>query len=220
MEKEKEKLSLREIIIAGIKKFLVGIIAAMLTSCVLWSFPEFRNWLNDNNINGIIKPKPSAMSDEDFIKLCMSDNARSVEEAIMNGANVNAKADGGSTALTWAAFNGHTDIVKILIKHGADVNAKNNYGDTALMDAAVTANTETAELLLKHGADVNAKTNYGYTALMRAVLSRHTETVELLLKHGADVNAKTNDGNTALMLATKEGYTETANLLRRYGAKE
>ena len=32
----------------------------------------------------------------------------------------------GDTALMWAASNGHTDTVRLLLEHGADVNLVNN----------------------------------------------------------------------------------------------
>ena len=35
----------------------------------------------------------------------------------------------GVTSLMWAAFQGHTDIVKILLENGADVNLQNKYGE-------------------------------------------------------------------------------------------
>ena len=34
----------------------------------------------------------------------------------------------GDTSLKWAAFRGHTDIVKTLLENGADVNLQNKYG--------------------------------------------------------------------------------------------
>ena len=34
----------------------------------------------------------------------------------------------GETSLMQAAENGHTDIVKILLKHGADVNIRDDIG--------------------------------------------------------------------------------------------
>ena len=138
------------------------------------------------------KNKLPPMSDKDFLKLCDSGDAKKIEEAIMNGANVNAKYSEG---------------------YGLGYIP----GYTALMLAARNGDTRTAELLLKNGADVNAKDSTSRTALMRAAYYGYKETAEALLKHGADVNAKDNIGMTALMLI---GNTETAKLLRRYGAKE
>ncbi|MBQ7170379.1 MAG: ankyrin repeat domain-containing protein [Synergistaceae bacterium] len=122
-------------------------------------------------------PKRPAISDNDFVELCGSGNVQKVKEAIMNGANVNAKIDYGDTAF--------------------------NYGVTGLMSAAMKGDTETAELLLKHGADVN-KDGYDMTALMHATFYGHTEIAELLLKYGANINAKDWEGNTALMYAIRE----------------
>ena len=89
------------------------------------------------------KQRP-AMSDKDFVNLCEFGNARKVEEAIMNGANVNAR-----DSYTW----------------------NRNDSRTALMQAACTGQTETAEVLLKHGAYVyvNARSNHWKTALMLTV---------------------------------------------------
>ena len=32
------------------------------------------------------------------------------------------------TSLHWAAYNGHTDVIKILLAHGANVNTRDRYG--------------------------------------------------------------------------------------------
>src|SRR5262249_16163858 len=65
------------------------------------------------------------------------------------------------TGLSQAAFWGHTEIARMLIKRGANVNAKDARGVTPLHDAACTGHVELARLFLKHGADVNAKDRDG-----------------------------------------------------------
>ena len=125
------------------------------------------------------------MTDDDFLKACGLCNVSQVEEAIINGANVNAKDKSGFTALIWAAKEGHIKIVELLLKHNADVNIKDKYGRTALFWASARGYTETTELLLKHRADVNAKNKQGETALTWAIKKGHTETVNLLRSYGA-----------------------------------
>ena len=72
------------------------------------------------------------------------------EVLIEAGADVNAKATNGSTALIIAAGGGHTETVKALLDAGADVNAKDYSGFTAL--SWVGDQTEIAEILRQAGA--------------------------------------------------------------------
>ena len=52
---------------------------------------------------------------------------------IDKGAEVNARAKDGETALVYAAVMGHEDVVKLLLEKGANPNIKNKEGTTALM---------------------------------------------------------------------------------------
>jgi hypothetical protein len=59
-------------------------------------------------------------------------NIGKVKLALQNGADVNAKGEGGYTALHAAAENGHMEIVAILLELGADPHAKMTTGQTPL----------------------------------------------------------------------------------------
>ncbi|HYL75203.1 MAG TPA: ankyrin repeat domain-containing protein [Bryobacteraceae bacterium] len=56
----------------------------------------------------------------------------SVIALLDNGADVNARGDGGSNPLLMAAGYGYTDIVNILLDRGADAHAQLQNGDNAL----------------------------------------------------------------------------------------
>ncbi len=56
----------------------------------------------------------------------------SVVALLDNGADVNARGDGGSDPLLMAAGYGYTDIVNILLDRGADAHAQLQNGDNAL----------------------------------------------------------------------------------------
>ncbi|KAJ3075666.1 hypothetical protein HDU99_001493, partial [Rhizoclosmatium hyalinum] len=141
------------------------------------------------------------------------------------GADVNAMESNGSTPLIYAAQNGHTETVDLLLSKGAHINATESDGSSSLMKASRKGYAKTVKLLLSKGADVNARNkvvwklqlfygvSHGWTALMYAAESGHTDIVITLLSEGADVNAQKSYGWTSLMLASKNGHTKTVEVL-------
>jgi ankyrin repeat protein len=116
---------------------------------------------------------------------------------INNGADVNAKDNGGVTALMYAS--GSLEVAEYLIANGADVNEKSNSGGTALMEASFRGNTALVKLLVANGADVNAHRNNGTTALSSAAEGwkqhqflvffkepDHKHVIDHLIKNGAE----------------------------------
>jgi ankyrin repeat protein len=77
-----------------------------------------------------------------------------VDLFIKYGANVNAKNDGGETALHYAAKYCHK-IVKQLLANNADPNIRSNNGCTPLYWAATGEAKESVETLVKAGASVD-----------------------------------------------------------------
>jgi len=123
------------------------------------------------------------------------------------GADVNAKADSGWTALMGAAWKGHLGVVKLLLEKGAKVDeGKDDL--TAIGAAAGGGHLEVVKLLLEKGADVNARDKDGSTALMSAAGYGHLALLEVLLEKGVDVNARDKDGSTALMEAAAKYYRQ------------
>ena len=60
----------------------------------------------------------------------------SVNELIMEGADVDARQPDGTTALMLASQNGHSEVVNSLLANGADVNLETGGGTTALLVAS------------------------------------------------------------------------------------
>jgi hypothetical protein len=57
-----------------------------------------------------------------------SGDANAVKAALLSGANVNERNNGGQTALILAVIFGHTNLVRLLVNAGADPRLRDNLG--------------------------------------------------------------------------------------------
>ena len=113
-----------------------------------------------------------------------------------------------------AAFNGHTEILELLIEFGARVAARDASGRTALIYCASGPHPETVRALLDHGADPNSRDGgEHWTPLMFAAAEGQIEVVRTLLSHEADFMATDDDGETAFDFARNNGHAEVVRLL-------
>jgi len=132
--------------------------------------------------------------------------------------DVNAYDRMGMTALTWASFRGHDEVVKVLLERG-DINPEQpdtRYGQTPLSWAASDGHEGVVKILLER-SDVNpdqADTESGRTPLSWAAESGHEGVVKMLLERG-DVRTATpdNQNQTPLSLARSKGYDGIVRIL-------
>jgi ankyrin repeat protein len=151
------------------------------------------------------------------------------------GADIDAVAGDGKTALALAIFNGNYDVATFLVDGKADVNKADAQRFTPLFWAVDRRNMETApnfpwmvtadplpliRQLLEAGANPNALVNNTprarmregsprivfATALMRAAFAADLELVKLLLAHGADPSIISRDGETMVSAAAGLGF--------------
>jgi serine/threonine protein kinase len=156
--------------------------------------------------------------EDSLIEAARKGRRQTVAQRLARGANPNDSRM-STTALMFAAKDGHAGIVNDLLNAGAKLDARDNDGDTALMYAAIDNRVDVVSVLLKAGADVNAKNNKGDTPLLAASLRGRTETVKLLLAAGADASVKNQKGQSASVLAEEEGHAEIVQLLKSAGAE-
>ncbi|MCI4407481.1 MAG: ankyrin repeat domain-containing protein [Thermofilum sp.] len=152
---------------------------------------------------------------------------------------VNATPSYGSTPLHYAAYNGHTDFVKLLLENGADPSIKDNSGKTAadlarerghieianmienvkeLFEALKKGDTSKAEKLLANLRVPNARDRNGVSLLHWATFIGHAGIARSLIEKGADVNIKDRRGKTPLHYSAKIGDTIIAKLFLEKGA--
>jgi uncharacterized protein len=123
-----------------------------------------------------------------------------VRALLARGADVNAaETFQNTTALMWAANEGHIDVVDVLIEAGAAINRQAHV--TALND--------------RHNAD---HPTGGFTALMWAARNGNEALVRRLVARGADLNLKNGDAASAAMIAMYNDRFDLANTLIELGS--
>ncbi|MDR2451345.1 MAG: ankyrin repeat domain-containing protein [Candidatus Accumulibacter sp.] len=90
----------------------------------------------------------------------------------------------GWPPLVYAACNGHTEIVDMLISKGAEINAKTENGSTALFFASRFGHLETVRALLRHRADPTLVNDHDESALDWAMKTGNTDIADILRKAG------------------------------------
>jgi uncharacterized protein len=123
----------------------------------------------------------------------------------------------GFTALHLAAFFGHAEIARILIRNAADVSAtsKNAMKVTPLHSAAAAHNREIVRLLLENEAPADVRQEGGWTPLHEAAQNGDVEMTRDLLQYRADPQARSNDGKTPADMAAAKGHEKILKLLSK-----
>lgn len=127
----------------------------------------------------------------------------------------------GETALHFASQNGHTKIVKKLLKAGADPNVRDNLGHTPLCLAALKGKYTVGRILLKNGASYTLRPATGTYPLISASISGSLLLVKELVFAGADVNSipAYRGSRSALQEAAAHGHKNIIAFLLKHGAQ-
>jgi len=144
-----------------------------------------------------------------IVQFARDSNIGAVRRLIKNFCDINAQDPTGKTALMVAAYQGHTELVKVLLEAKAKLDLKDIAGITALVFAAYQGHTKIVDWLLKKGADPHLKSTQGGTALMIAAQEGHAKVVEVLLKK--ETNPSTL--NQALAIAKQHARDPVAKLI-------
>ena len=138
---------------------------------------------------------------------------------LARGADVNAvEAFQQTTALMWAAAEGHTDVVDLLLESGADPNRQGHItslttrhnadhptgGFTALMFAARNGDETMVRRLLARGANINAKNGDDASAAMVAIYNDRFDVAATLIELGSDVK----DGSLYVAAEMRDATTD------------
>ncbi len=153
-----------------------------------------------------------------FFKAVRENDLPGVKRALEKGADVNARTDGGRTALILVAGNERaTGLMSFLLEHGAQVNAVDASGQSALDSLRGYAEHRNKRLLEAKGASPDARRLN--EALREGVEKQEAEVVATLLKKKADPNhVGEYKSRSVLMVAAEKGNPEIVNYLLASGA--
>ncbi len=181
-----------------------------------------------------------------FIDFVQRGDQKSVARAIEhNPALVNARNEGGVSAVLLALYYGHPRLAKYLSSlRELDVFEAAALGNTARLEELLAKDPEAAnafsadgyhplglaaffgqfhaaQTLINSGAQVNfaSRNPMQVTALHSASARKHTRVARLLLENGADVNARQAGGFTPLHAAVQNKQEDMLRLLLESGAE-
>ncbi|GMV93853.1 MAG: hypothetical protein AMXMBFR82_36310 [Candidatus Hydrogenedentota bacterium] len=168
-----------------------------------------------------------------------------VEMLIASGADHDATACGGQTAVSLAAsgrnadlfeylvdqgcpigpalngaiFTRRVDVVKRLIELGANVNEQDKqFGYTPLATATEVGDAKIVKMLIDAGADLKATDFIGQTPLCTAAMNGQTAVMKVLLDAGSDIRHRNAEGETILTMATWMDQAKAVEFLLERGA--
>ena len=158
-------------------------------------------------------------ADTPLIEAVRAGDTAAVRALLDRGADVDARAADGATALHWAAYADDLAITGLLLDAGADVAARNRAGVTPLSLAAAGADAALVARLIEAGADPDERLAGGETPLMMAARTGRVDVLAVLLDRGAAVDAtEERRGTTALMWAAANEHPDAVRLIVERGA--
>jgi len=119
--------------------------------------------------------------DVDIVR-ALAENFPSCQSALLEFVH----PDTGNTGLHMASANGHTNIVKLLVKQHGHSFTKNSSGNTPLHWAAANGHAPVVEFWTSQSiveVDVLEKNNFGRSALTEGFSSEKDDVVKSLLEH-------------------------------------
>ncbi|CAM9523436.1 unnamed protein product [Scytosiphon promiscuus] len=122
----------------------------------------------------------------------------------------------GWTALMYAARDGHSRVVQLLLNEGASVSAAG--ATDVLLISSYFGHLPVTKMLMKAGAEIEAATSAGQTSLSVAAQGGHSDVMRELIAGGANVDTRRKNGATPLFLSAYCGGVEAVGHLLSGGA--
>lgn len=160
---------------------------------------------------------------EELVKAAANGDASKVDEILSRSdADVGiSNANGmfaGHTALQAASQNGHSDVIKVLMKYEVNFEIEDKDGDRAIHHAAFGDEPSVVEQLQRGGADLNARNKRRQTPLHIGVNKGHIGVVRILLELDCHPSLQDSEGDTPLHDAISKKRDDMIQLLLEHHA--
>nr|KAG5693975.1 hypothetical protein BaRGS_002273 [Batillaria attramentaria] len=136
-----------------------------------------------------------------------------VVESLISSTSTRNPGGAGRVVFRVDCLNGHTQLVKSLLRCG--VSSENPNGTVSLCAVCASAHQLALENVSKHNAYTDMTGKGSLTALYLAAQNGHAEIVKILLEAGACPEIGSQLGWTPLHLASDKGHEEVVDLLLR-----
>jgi len=156
--------------------------------------------------------------DKAIINEICYNNYKEVDTLLKEGANVNSKDGTDRTLLMFAANNGYTNLVKLLLSQkNIDIDAQDIVGSTALLRIAANPAYYKDRLYEETYKNRNIPLYHIFPNIhdheRKSASQNYIEIAKLLIDKGANVNIQDKGKRTALMRAAATKSKEIAKLL-------
>jgi ankyrin repeat protein len=119
-----------------------------------------------------------------------------IDMLLNRGADINAVADNGQTALAQAVLNHRSNVATFLIDQGANLNWRSPNRDSLLHAAVASDDMAVAKKLIDRAADANAQNAKNETPVFEV---QSVAMINLLVQAGADIQRVSLDGQFVLL---------------------
>lgn len=124
----------------------------------------------------------------------------------------------GATPVNEAAFRGHTELVRYLLRFRPDITIADNRGFTPLQNAIRLGRQDSALLLLDAQPTAQRTPQFLGSTMEAAIAKDQSSVTEALLRQGTNVNDPLPSGYTPLDAASFAGASKSARILLANGA--
>lgn len=140
-----------------------------------------------------------------------------VDILVNSKAKVGAQDINGQTALMYASFYGHKEIVERLLPK-SNINQQDEFLYSALFQAIKSNKQDIIELLVANNADIRLQNNKDETPVLYAIGVNNEKGAKFFIRNGIGIDEANSEGHTPLMKAAQVGSVEMVAYLLRSGA--